>query len=129
MTATTITALCVLADHIDRHQLDDGAIMRAGVDDRAAIDVQVHAAPDIDMRALLTAWATSIDKPRITAKPVQDSFHVHITGTVATFPISVVCVATGVRANHVRAALGIPAVPALPTGDALLDALAARQVA
>jgi hypothetical protein len=119
----TITALRALAQQIERHGLDDGSVMRAGVDDNDHIDVQVYAGPDVDMSALLARWADTIDGAAVTAKPVGAAFHVHVKGTIAGFPITLVCVASGHRAERIRAALGIPTVPALPTGDALLDAL------
>lgn len=125
----TTTALRALAQHIERHGLDDGSVMRAGVDDNDRIDVQVYAGPDVDMSALLARWADTIDGAAVTAKPVEAAFHVHVRGTIAGFPITLVCVASGHRADRIRAALGLAPVPALPTGEALLDALAVRQAA
>jgi hypothetical protein len=129
MATNTTAMLRALADHLDRHQLDDGSIMRAGLGHSDDLDVQIYAGQDGDMRALLGAWTASMHDAHVTAEQVEASFHVHVTGTVDTVPITVTCVASGERANQVRAALGIPAVPALPTGDALLDALTMRQVA
>lgn len=125
----TTTALRALAQHLERHQLDDDAISRAAVDYRGDLDVQIHAAEGVDMRALIARWADTIPGAAITAKPVDASFHVHVTGTIGGLPITVVCVASGERADQIRAALGLPALPTLPTGGALLDMLTTRKAA
>jgi len=128
MTDTT-AGLRALAEHIDRHQLDeDSSVSRAEVNHRG-IEVQVHARKGVDMRGLLARWADTITAAAVTAKPVQASFHVQVTGTIGGFCIEVVCVASGERADQIRAALDLPAVPALPTGDVLLDLLATRKAA
>jgi hypothetical protein len=124
MVTDTITALRALAQHLERNKLDDGSIMRAAVVDAGRLDVQIYADPDVDMSVLVARWADTIDGATVTAKPVESSFHVTVDGRIGAFPVTLVCVASGTRADRIRAALGLAALPTLATGDALLAALA-----
>lgn len=106
-----VTSLHALADHIEKHELNDRDVLSARVDKFDGVDVNV-AGQDACRRWLAALSNVSADAHVYSAERI----HVEATGFAGDMRVKVVCVIAADRETEVYAAL-LALVPHLEPGQ------------